>query len=61
MSQVNQVLEDIAGDSFTVRQNDGSILNIDVQDISLGENQGMDTRGMIQGHIFVNTCATYAA
>ena len=40
MSQVNLVLEDIVGDTFTVRENDGSILTIDVKDIGLGENQG---------------------
>ena len=43
MSQVNLVLEDIMGDNFSVTENDGSILNIDVQDINLGENQGNST------------------
>ena len=31
------------GDNFSVTENDGSILNIDVQDINLGENQGNST------------------
>ena len=39
-SQINLVLEDIMGDTFTVTENDGGILNIDVQDIGLGKNQG---------------------
>ena len=48
VSQVNLVLEDIMEDTFTVTQNDGSILNIDVQDIDLGENQGQCKTSVIQ-------------
>ena len=47
VAQVIPVLEDIMGDTFTVTEYDGRILNIDVQDITLGENQGKGTNSKI--------------